>query len=338
LAIGEVDRGDVVWFDRIDLIEGSVLKMLRAAYRSSLGALPEGLANRIRRTVGSAHILLNTVTIGNAQRPSAPASSEKTEIDPGEDIIRNRIAFAERYYRHVAPEIARWAHDSRENDNFTYDLTDQNLRYLASLVSAVTKKPIAEIEFFLREPQSDLTDLPAQAANLPIDNPTSFGRRLGWYAIARATKPRLLIETGIRHGLGSVLLCSALRRNAAEGAPGRYIGTDIDPYAGVLLTSPLDRYGKIMYGDSIVSLQKITDPIDLFINDSDHSSDYESREYLAIKGKLSDRAIVLGDNSHSTDALLRFSIETGRNFVFFKEEPKAHWYPGAGIGISYPVP
>jgi hypothetical protein len=30
-------------------------------------------------------------------------------------------------------------------------------------------------------------------------------------------------------------------------------------------------------------------------------------------------------------------MKTGRNFVFFKEQPKAHWYPGAGIGISYPA-
>jgi hypothetical protein len=25
-----------------------------------------------------------------------------------------------------------------------------------------------------------------------------------------------------------------------------------------------------------------------------------------------------------------------RNFLFFKEEPEEHWYPGAGIGIAFP--
>jgi hypothetical protein len=28
--------------------------------------------------------------------------------------------------------------------------------------------------------------------------------------------------------------------------------------------------------------------------------------------------------------------ENGRRFLFFKEEPAQHWYPGAGIGFSYP--
>ena len=76
--------------------------------------------------------------------------------------------------------------------------------------------------------------------------------------------------------------------------------------------------------------------IDLFINDSDHSASYEYREYQSIKNKLSPKALILGDNSHVTDELLKFSIENDRNFVLFREEPKDHWYPGAGIGISFP--
>jgi hypothetical protein len=46
--------------------------------------------------------------------------------------------------------------------------------------------------------------------------------------------------------------------------------------------------------------------------------------------------LILGDNSHVTDKLLKFSIENDRMFVLFKEEPKNHWYPGAGVGISFP--
>ena len=35
------------------------------------------------------------------------------------------------------------------------------------------------------------------------------------------------------------------------------------------------------------------------------------------------------------DKNLNFSMINKRNFVLFKEKPKNHWYPGAGIGISY---
>ena len=80
----------------------------------------------------------------------------------------------------------------------------------------------------------------------------------------------------------------------------------------------------------------MTNGIDLFINDSDHSAEYEFKEYLAIKNKLSKTGIILGDNSHSTDKLIKFSIENNRRFILFRDEPSNHWYPGAGIGISYP--
>ena len=93
--------------------------------------------------------------------------------------------------------------------------------------------------------------------------------------------------------------------------------------------------GEFLYGDSIESLSDFKENIDLFINDSDHSADYEYREYETVKPLLSDSSIILGDNSHCTSKLADFSNETGRLFIFFQESPANHWYPGAGIGISF---
>ena len=53
-----------------------------------------------------------------------------------------------------------------------------------------------------------------------------------------------------------------------------YIGTDINPNAGYLFDEIYSENGKILYGDSIESL-KLNAEIDLFINDSDHSAEYE---------------------------------------------------------------
>ena len=75
--------------------------------------------------------------------------------------------------------------------------------------------------------------------------------------------------------------------------------------------------------------------MDLFINDSDHDVDYEYNEYMTIRNKLSPQAIILGDNSHVSNSLVKFSNENGCSFLFFQEKPDKHWYPGAGIGISY---
>jgi hypothetical protein len=143
------------------------------------------------------------------------------------------------------------------------------------------------------------------------------------------------VETGVDKGLGSVTLCEAILKNRAEGYPGRYFGTDINPEAGYLLDGIYREAGEILYGDSIESLVKLEGKIDLFINDSDHSSTYEYKEYLAILPKLANHSIILGDNSHVTDSLLRFSVEQNRKYLFFKEEPLNHWYPGGGIGISF---
>ena len=105
-----------------------------------------------------------------------------------------------------------------------------------------------------------------------------------------------------------------------------------------MLSGDYADYGKILYGDSIESLKKFDGPIDLFINDSDHSATYEAKEYETIKDKLSERAVILGDNSHCTDKLFEFSLAAQRDFIFFQERPKDHWYPGGGIGISFKRP
>jgi hypothetical protein len=107
-------------------------------------------------------------------------------------------------------------------------------------------------------------------------------------------------------------------------------------YAGYFLHPPYSNYGKVLYGDSLESLSTFDEPIDLFINDSDHSEEYEQAEYEIIKSKISPTAIVLGDNSHVTPKLAEFSMREGRRFVFLSEEPANHWYRGCGVGISLP--
>jgi predicted O-methyltransferase YrrM len=256
--------------------------------------------------------------------------------------IARRAGYVARYYHRRIKPAGRWLFASQEMANFTYDLTDRNKRYLANMVAVATERDAAEIADYMAELDSDrnLKDFIAEKiASLGprsgIDAAVHFGRRLGWYAVVRASKPRVVVETGVDKGLGSIVLCAALLRNAADGHPGRYYGTDINPAAGFLLDGPYRGVGEILYGDSLQSLAAMSPPIDVFINDSDHSEEYEAREYRCVEPKLSRHAVVLGDNAHVTDELARFSLETGRQFIFFREEPKDHWYLGAGIGISF---
>ena len=253
-----------------------------------------------------------------------------------------RLFNASQYYNHKYLQMLKWGFSSREDTNYTYHITGDNVAYTIHTVSAVTGKSYDEIAAYVREIQNDerlketvLTAIENSPEKRFADKEVRFGRRVGWYAIVRAMKPAVIIETGVDKGLGAILLCAALLRNKEEGHSGKYFGTDINPKAGYFLQSPYTDVGEILYGDSITTLQKFTDKIDLFINDSDHSPDYEYDEYLAIKPLIDDKTIILGDNCHCTDKLAKFSREENRQFVYIQEVPKNHWYPGAGIGISF---
>jgi predicted O-methyltransferase YrrM len=257
-------------------------------------------------------------------------------------LLPRRARYAFRDYPARTALIARWLVQSREIANFTYDLRDANKAYLAHMVAVAAGAEVATIRRYIDELDRDealrafiAERIRATSLCYTADEVARYGRRLGWYAMARALKPRTVVETGVDKGLGAVVLCAALLRNAAEGAPGRYYGTEINRSSGQLLAGPYAETGTILWGDSLESLAAMPGPIDLFINDSDHSAGYERREYETIAQKLGPNAVIIGDNCHVTDALATFSEAEGRRFLYFREEPR-HWYRGAGMGISFP--
>ena len=250
---------------------------------------------------------------------------------------------ATKYFNSKYIKILLWSFKSKEDTNFTYELSEKNLMYLACTVASIFKLETKVCLYYIKEINNDikLKDFIEQEIKKSkfkhiTDNKVLFSRRIGWYLFVRLLKPKVVIETGIDKGLGAMVICQALKKNNNEGYHGRYYGTDINPDAGFLFQGELTTFGEILYGDSIETLNQLDVKIDLFINDSDHSENYEYKEYQTIKNKLSPQGFILGDNAHCSDKLALFSIENNRNFLFFKEEPKNHWYPGGGIGISFP--
>lgn len=237
----------------------------------------------------------------------------------------------------------RWLFNSKEFTNTTYRYTERNLTHLAVILGEVTGAGIEQIKTLFDELENDaelrtyLSDkIKGGMGHLYTDSDIRYTRRTAWYALTRILRPRIVIETGVDKGLGSAVLCAALLRNREEGYDGIYYGTDLNPDAGFLLGGKYSEVGTILYGDSIESLDKINDPINLFINDSDHSAEYEAREYFAVKDKLAVDAVIIGDNAHCNDKLLEFAQATGRKFLFHRETPLDHWYPGDGIGLAFP--
>lgn len=257
-------------------------------------------------------------------------------------LMATRLVTALRYYKKPLSELIHWLITSKETTNFTYDLDDLNKKYLASFISQVTRKDRQEILGYLQEIETDepLRQHIHQATirserRHTADHIARFGRRIGWYAMVRAIKPHVVVETGVDKGLGSCAITAALKKNTEQGHPGFYYGVDIHPRAGFLLCGVYATFGHIIHSDSIKALEKIPAPIDLLISDSDHSYAYERREYDVVNAKLSPEGMIISDNAHATDALLKFAENTGRKFSFFQEKPVNHWYPGAGIGVVY---
>ncbi|MCH8979666.1 MAG: class I SAM-dependent methyltransferase [Armatimonadetes bacterium] len=257
-------------------------------------------------------------------------------------VALQRLGYAAKVDLRFKRQVLKWLFTSREKTNITYDLSPQSVDHLAAAVAAVTGITHENARRYIDELEADdglrrhiREATLASGRRYSSDLEARFGRRAGWYAVVRATKPKIIVETGVDKGLGSVVLAAALLRNREEGHEGRHYGTDIDPGAGFLISGEYAEVAETIYGDSIESLTNLDATIDLFINDSDHSAEYEALEYVAVAGKLADRALILGDNAHVTDKLLTFARSTGRKFLYFGEIPADHWHRGGGIGFAY---
>src|SRR5215472_2618425 len=225
--------------------------------------------------------------------------------------------------------MLRWAFDSKEHYNFTYHLTDLNRKYLVSYIAVISGHEESAIERFFGELESDealRSSLERRALASPdrhnSDIEPRYGRRLGWYALVRATKPRVVLETGVDRGLGTAVIAAALKRNTEEGYPGLVYATDIVSTCGHLLEPPFKDFCRILLGDSVESLKYFAQPVDIFIHDSDHRPEYEWAEFMAIEPRLHPASLVMSDNSQQTSKLLEFSTRINRGFLYFQDQPK----------------
>jgi len=254
-----------------------------------------------------------------------------------------RVDFAlTNYLNQPLKQVAEWILRSRETTNFTYPITNRCKGHIANAVATITGCSVSKAREMVNEPQGDKALLnhirkavTKSRLRHQTDEQAHFGRRLLWYALVRITAPALVVETGVDKGLGALLMCAALRRNNAENKPGRYLGVDIDPNAGSLFGGELADCGEIVCGDAIDTISHLTQPIGVYICDSDHDPKYEAREYEALRGHMQSGGIIIADNAHVSDALMEFAEGVGLSFLFVSEQPKDHFYRGAGAGVAF---
>jgi hypothetical protein len=225
-----------------------------------------------------------------------------------------------------------------ELENFTYDLANES--ELVDFVAEAVGVEREEIQAYIDEAKSD----PALHSRLrkrlrrrlDCKQTPHFGRRLGWYAIARALKPAVIAETGIHAGLGSALLLHAVERNEAEGHPGRLISVDIDPEAGWLVDDSLRSRWQPVHGSTFDVLDQALRglSVGMIVHDSDHTYECERFEFGAAVENAAPTLALVSDNAHATSALKDVCASLGIEYRFFGERPRDHFYPGAGIGFG----
>ncbi len=234
-----------------------------------------------------------------------------------------------------------WPFMKTEDSNFYYPLTRSGELELAQFIGVacdVTPEQVLQLFRELKEDAGVAELVSGFKASTPEmrDSALDFGRRLGWYAIVRIRKPRVVLETGVHNGLGGLAVLAALRKNIHEGFEGQYVGIDLNPKAGSLFRdSDFALYGEVKFGDSIEVIESLSMQIDLAITDSNHSDGYEKRELDQIERKLSPRAWVVSDNAHVTEVLQSWSIQKGNRYLIWIEKTD-HWSRGAAIGLSWP--
>ncbi len=162
-----------------------------------------------------------------------------------------------------------------------------------------------------------------------------LGKRLGWYALARLTRPHLIIETGVHDGLGSLVLLRALERNAQRGADGVLVSFDVNPAAGWLVgTDPRWELRLQSSRDGLAEVAARSSGVGMFIHDSMHTYDHERWELSTVAPRLTPGGVLVSDNVHATRALADTCAEFGLEYHEFAERPAAHFYPGGAIGAG----
>ncbi len=229
---------------------------------------------------------------------------------------------------------------SPEPDNYTYRIANE--AELAAWAAGVARCDEAAARRLVAEPSQD-AELAERLRTATAHRwfytkrAPPFGKRLGWYALARSLRPRRVIEIGAHDGLGSMLLLRALELNEREGSPGTLVSFDVNPSAGWLVGE--HRLWELRIQSSDEGLPEVASaatPVDMLIYDGWHTFEAEYADLRVAAEHLSAHGVLVSDDAQVTRALAHLSEELGFDYSEFQEVPVDHFYPGAMLGAGRP--
>ena len=124
------------------------------------------------------------------------------------------------------------------------------------------------------------------------------------YLLVRATRPALMVETGVANGASTFLVLTAMEENAA----GRLVSTDINTHVGSLLT-PQERDSsrwelEVIAPDGFAEVVAELGPVDVFLHDSDHSYANVLHEVSTIWPRVRPGGFLIADDGETSFGLI----------------------------------
>jgi hypothetical protein len=224
-----------------------------------------------------------------------------------------------------------------ELGDHSFDVADQEqvATFRARALSATTGEALAAIE----EADSDerLREDYARLRRLSlVSRPLRLGPRLLWWIVARLTKPRLIVETGVWYGLGAAVLLRALELNAAEGHDGRLVSFDPDPTGGWLVPDRLKpRWTWIQERtDEALEPSLSGEQVDLFIHDTPSNYARERTEFEVALRHAAQGAVLMSSNGENTPALAEIAAAEGLAYHHHPYVASRHFYVTKGLSLA----
>jgi predicted O-methyltransferase YrrM len=237
-------------------------------------------------------------------------------------IIRNEGLPVREHLRYILldPEV----------ESYTYRVA--NVAGMLETIADATGAPIDELRRYVLEADTDpeLRDNLARRLRwrLDVKRRPELANRLGWYVLIRALRPRLIVETGIYNGFGSLTLLRALERNELDGTVGELISFDSSELAGTFVDRRRHPGWRRVVGMTTDVLEDTLAgrEIGALFQDSDHSVAVQQLEFGTALAQSEPTLLLVDASGGQTPVLEQLSRERGGDYRRVRLGATDHWY------------
>ncbi|MCW3032252.1 MAG: hypothetical protein JWM60_597 [Solirubrobacterales bacterium] len=225
-----------------------------------------------------------------------------------------------------------------EIESFSYELDDE-VQAISALAAAVGR-PAEELLAYAAEVRED----PELGRRLwrhlrwrfDLKRRPQLGHRLAWYVLVRAFKPKLVVETGIYLGFGSLALLRALDRNAEEGDPGELMSFDIVPAAGAVVREALRHRWRRYIGTTKDTLPAALEgrQVDMLFQDTPHTEENQRFEFGLALSHSGERLLLMDCSGGYAPTLRSLCAERGGAYREVAMRSRGHIHPGAPLTFA----